>query len=129
MIYLIRKIAVHIAMASLFLGAGSLLNYFVFNGLLGKGIYGATLVASMYLQIVLGLNMMSLYKVDKSMTVHQVQDLNIANMYLIGFITISIVVLSITLTSKFLIMLAFLAYYAFSSNFISKNYEIESRKG
>lgn len=126
---LIRKIAIHVAMVSLFLCAGSLLNYFVFNGLLGKGVYGATLVTSVYLQIILGMNMLRLYKADKSMTFYQVQDINIANMSLIVFITISIVVLSITLTSKFLIMLAFLAYYAFSSNFISKNYEIESPKG
>ena len=116
-------------MASLFLCAGSLLNYFVFNGLLGSGVYSATLAACMYLQIVLGLNMLRLYKADQSMTVHEVQDLNVANMYLIGFITLSIVVLSITITSKFLIMLGFLAYYGFSSNFISKTHEVESRNG
>lgn len=81
MLKTIRMIAIHIAMVSIVLSISSFVNYYLIISI-GKDIYTATLVSSIYLQIVLGVNLFCMLS-NTDISLDEIVDLNAANMYLI----------------------------------------------
>lgn len=101
-------IAIHVAMVSIILSIASFVNYYLLDDSMGKGVYAATLAASLFLQAVLGVNMFCMLD-NVDMPLNEVIDLNAANMYLIGFIIVTMITLAITFNANFLVMLLCMA--------------------
>lgn len=114
-----RMIAIHIAMVSIILSIASFVNYYLLDNSMGKGVYAATLAASLYLQAVLGVNMFCMLD-NVDMPLNEVVDLNAANMYLIGFILITMITLAITFNANFLVMLLCMAGNGILSHLLCK---------
>jgi len=108
MLKTMRMIAIHVAMVSIILSIASFVNYYLLDDSMGKGVYAATLAASLFLQAVLGVNMFCMLD-NVDMPLNEVIDLNAANMYLIGFILLTMITLAITFNANFLVMLLCMA--------------------
>jgi hypothetical protein len=119
MLKTMRMIAIHIAMVSIILSIASFVNYYLLDNSMGKGVYAATLAASLYLQAVLGVNMFCMLD-NVDMPLNEVVDLNAANMYLIGFILITMITLAITFNANFLVMLLCMAGNGILSHLLCK---------
>ena len=121
MLKTIRMIARHIAMVSIVLSIASFVNYYLLDNRMGKGVYAATLAASLYLQFVLAVNMfLMLDNVD--MPLNEVIDLNAANMYLIGFILVTMITLAITFNGNFLVMVLCMSTNGLLSYFLCRKH-------
>lgn len=121
MLKIIRMIARHIAMVSIVLSIASFVNYYLLDNSMGKGVYAATLAASLYLQFVLAVNMFFMLD-NVDMPLNEVVDLNAANMYLIGFILVTMITLAITFNANFLVMFLCMAANGLLSHFLCKKH-------
>lgn len=122
MLKTMRMIAIHIAMVSIILSIASFVNYYLLDNSMGKGVYAATLAASLFLQAVLGVNLFCMLD-NVEMPLNEVVDLNAANMYLIGFILVTMITLAITFNANFLVMLLCLAGNGILSHLLCKKYK------
>jgi hypothetical protein len=114
-----RMIAIHIAMVSIILSIVSFVNYYLLDNGMGEGVYSATLAASLFLQSVLAVNMFCMLD-NVDMPLNELVDLNAANMYLIGFILVSMITLAITFNANFLVMLLCMSGNGLLSHLICK---------
>jgi hypothetical protein len=119
MLKTMRMIAIHVAMVSIILSIASFVNYYLLDDSMGKGVYAATLAASLFLQAVLAVNMFCMLD-NVDMPLNEVVDLNAANMYLIGFILVSMITLAITFNANFLVMFLCMAGNGILSHLLCK---------
>lgn len=122
MLKIMRMVAIHIAMVSIILSIASFVNYYLMDNSMGKGVYAATLAASLYLQAVLGVNLFCLLD-NVDMPLNEVIDINAANMYLIGFILVTMITLAITFNANFLVMLLCMAGNGILSHILCKKHK------
>lgn len=125
MLKTIRMIAIHIAMVSIVLSISSFVNYYLMNNSMGKDIYTATLVSSIYLQIVLAVNLFYMLS-NTDISLAEIVDLNAANMYLIFFILITLITLAITFNPNLLVILVCIAGNGLLSHRICKEHKENS---
>lgn len=124
MLKTIRMIAIHIAMVSIVLSISSFVNYYLIISI-GKDIYTATLVSSIYLQIVLGVNLFCMLS-NTDISLDEIVDLNAANMYLIFFILITLLTLTITFNANLLVVFVCIVGNGLLSHRICKSHKENS---
>lgn len=105
MLTLIRRIAGHLAMVLGILSVACFANSILFDESLGRGVYAATVWVSIFLQVVVGINLYCLLELKGDEPLLRVQSLHGMNMFLIIFISFSLITISLTFNSKFLLAL------------------------